>query len=181
MTSDPTFVLPADFVAARVCLRPAELAHGFRAGYLDERGVVQLAELVIASAAPTLPAIEELALLLSREYGRVPELVTEIETSLSRPSSEESFSPGTPWDSDPSRVWLYLVLDWLYSRRAHLSDPLGEIETVYADFDYPDEIDGLVRYLPAPPGQPSGASALEDRWRDFLDRRAIEYADRPCG
>lgn len=178
MTNESTFVLPADFVAARVALRPAELAYGFRAGYLDERSVVQMAERVIASGAPGLRAIEELGLLLSDEYGRVPELVTEIESSVGPAPLEPPLASGRQVESDPTRVWLYLVLAWLYSQRAEFSDPLGEIETIYADFGYPDEIDGLVRYLPAPPGQPSGPGAVEDRWRVYLTQRAAEFADR---
>ncbi|MBC9822951.1 DUF2247 family protein [Terrabacter sp. MAHUQ-38] len=166
LSNGSSFVLPADFVAARVALRPAELAHGFRSGYLDEQGVVQLAEHAIESGAPTLPSIEELGLLLSEEYGRVPELVTEMEES----------DPSAP--SEQTNVWLYLVLAWIYDHRDEFADPLAEIETVHADFDYPEGIEGLVGYLPAAPGQPSGPGAVEARWKAFLDRQGTHYARR---
>lgn len=44
--------------------------------------------------------------------------------------------------------WLYLCLAWLYQVRDLVNDPLGEVESVYADFGYPDEIASFVRYMP---------------------------------
>jgi hypothetical protein len=32
---------------------------------------------------------------------------------------------------------------------------------LYADFDYPDEIEGLMRSIPAPPGAERGTRAIE--------------------
>ena len=54
---------------------------------------------------------------------------------------------------------------------------MAEIESVYADFDYPDEIEGFVPFLPAPEGQPSGRDATEERWRAYLDS-VSEYSTR---
>ncbi len=70
----------------------------------------------------------------------MPGLLTEIETATSTT------------DPDPSRVWLFLVLARLYELRSSSEDPMAEIESVYADFDYPDEIEGFVPFLPAPKG-----------------------------
>lgn len=166
MTSQSTHVLPADFIAARVLLLPGELAQGYRLGHVDDRSVVQLAEQLLTSGAPVSAPTEELALLLSAEYDRVPDLIAEIEASDPSATSEQT------------DVWLYLVLAWMYDHRDELADPLGEIETVYADFGYPEQIEGLVRYLPAPAGQPTGRDAVEARWKSYLDRASIHYAGR---
>jgi hypothetical protein len=167
MTSEPTHVVvPADFIATRVLLLPGELARGYRLGHVNDRSVVQLAEQLLAAGSPVSAPAEELALLLSADYDRVPDLVAEMEESdLSAPSEQ-------------TKVWLYLVLAWIYDHRDEFADPLAEIETVYADFGYPEEIEGLVRYLPAPPGQPSGPSAVEARWKAFLDRQGAHFARR---
>jgi len=42
-----------------------------------------------------------------------------------------------------------LVLAWLYEHRLKLADPLGDVESVYADFDYPEEMSRFVRYMPS--------------------------------
>ena len=52
------------------------------------------------------------------------------------------------------------------------------IEMLYADFDYPTSIEGLVRYMPPPPGGKPGLVGLEHRWSAFIERRLAEYARR---
>lgn len=52
-------------------------------------------------------------------------------------------------DSLSSRRWLYLVLAWLFEHRDQLPDPLQAVETVYAEFDYPEDVAGFVRYMPS--------------------------------
>jgi len=160
--------LTADFVADRVRLLPAELARGYRLGCVDDRAVVKLAEDALKRGASELPAMEQLALLLADELDRVPALLTEIEAAASRTNV------------DPTRVWLFLVLARIYERRGISTDPMAEIEAVYADFGYPDEMEGFVPFLPAPKGEPSSREATEERWRAYLDRRADEYSTRPA-
>jgi hypothetical protein len=156
--------LPGDFVTARVMLTPAELATGYEMGLLDDRGAVKVAESLLAGGA--IPSwVEDLAILLSSEYDRVPELLSE------RASSESPIE-------DPSRVWLFLVLAHLHAHRDEVADPLGEIESIYADFEYPAEIDGLVRYLPAPADGEAGPAAVEARWQAYIDQRTSHYAGR---
>lgn len=55
---------------------------------------------------------------------------------------------------------------------------MAEIEGIYADFNYPDEIEGFVPFLPAPLEQTSGRDAIEEGWRAYLDERAVEYSTR---
>lgn len=158
--------LPAEFIAQRVHLLPAELAYGYRSGYIDEQAVVQLATIEVDRGRCDVPAVEELGLLLSDELDRVPDLITQIDTA------------GPTASSDPSRVWLFLHLALAYEQKTSSVDPLSEIEAIYADFDYPEEIEGFVPYLPAPEGQASSRDALEDRWRSYLERSALRYAER---
>jgi len=170
MSSDDLvkFTIPAEFVTARVSLTPGELVYGFRHGWLGDRAVVEVA-LAAYEAGRDLPsAEEELALLLSDSLERVPELVED----LARSSAEEP---------DPGGVWLYLALAWLYEHRSEHLESLEVIEMLYADFGYPEEIEGLVRFMPPPPGAETGHRAIEQRWEDFLGRKSAQYRDRDPG
>jgi hypothetical protein len=55
------------------------------------------------------------------------------------------------------------------------------IEMLYADFGYPEEIEGLVRFMPSPPGAETGYRAVEQRWEDFVSRKSAQYGDRDLG
>jgi len=70
-------------------------------------------------------------------------LVGEILRTLASASSSDGA------DSVSKNKWLFLNLSWLYDNRNKLSDPLEEVERVYADFDYPPDISKFVRYMPA--------------------------------
>jgi hypothetical protein len=157
--------IPAEFVTARVLLTPGELVYSYRRGWLGDRSVVDVALAAFEAGVGLPSAEEELALLLSDQLGRVPELVED----LARSSAEEH---------DPGGVWLFLALAWLYEHRSEHLDPLEVIEMLYADFDYPEEIEGLVRFIPPPPGAASGHRAIEQRWEDFVSRKSTQYRGR---
>lgn len=166
MTRDPSERIAVDFVARRVDLLPAELARGFRLGYVNEHDVVQLAERAVGRGLSSPSAMKELSYLLRDEIDRVPELVDQLDNDC------------PPTDFGPSRVWLFLVLALAWERRKDAPDGLGSIEHIYADFDYPEEMEGFVPFLPAPEGQPTGVAALEERWRSYLEDRQREFARR---
>ena len=44
--------------------------------------------------------------------------------------------------------WLKIVLANLFLHKVEVGDPLAEVERIYADFDYPEEIESFVRYMP---------------------------------
>lgn len=166
MNSESIRPLPFSFVDSHVHLLPAELAAGYRLGYLDEWTVVKLAERVFAAGNCQVAAVEELALLLSDDLDRVPALVAEVEADTNRTRAEER------------RVWLFLVLQWVYEHREISADPMGDLEKVYADFDYPQEMEPFVPFLPAPAGKSSGPEAIEERLRAYLDSRSRDYSQR---
>lgn len=72
------------------------------------------------------------------------------------------------------RKWTYLELKAAFELRECLADPLGVVEQIYADFDYPAAVAEFVRYMPPPPGAPTGEGALYDRWSDYLLSEAAE-------
>lgn len=51
-------------------------------------------------------------------------------------------------DNYNSSKWLYVLLLQLFNNRNNVIDPLGEVEKIYEHFDYPEEIESFVRYMP---------------------------------
>ncbi|NYG58744.1 hypothetical protein BJ980_001667 [Nocardioides daedukensis] len=165
------FVLPAEFVLSRAAPTPHDLVYGYQRGWLDDEGAVRVAEAALSMGMNLPDAVEELALLLRDDRYRVAELI--------RAAAEElSASSAALPSENPPRLWLYLALDWVYEHRADFVEPLEVIEMLYADFDYPAEIEGLVRFMPPPPGEPASGSGIEQRWRSYLSRMAEAYSAR---
>lgn len=168
MTDGTPFPIPAGFVTAYLLPTGAELAYGYRMGWITATDVVSIALAKETTGAPMTEAEHDLALLLSDEFDRVEDLVAILEI-----------------DDEPAelraRVWLYLALAWLHEHRADFEDPFGVIELLYADFDYPDEMKGLVRYMPVEPGEPTGMGAMEARWSEYLEHTGHAVRSRPDG
>lgn len=83
------------------------------------------------------------------------------------------------------RKWLYLILAWLFKNKEIIHDALGDVETIYAEFDYPSEIESFVRYMPVTDGyDPSIHSKNEnekrlfDNWRKYLEAAELELAKK---
>lgn len=59
------------------------------------------------------------------------------------------------------KKWMYVALKWLFENRRKIEDALGLVELVYADFDYPAEIESFVRYMPSQCDYDSRAHSVE--------------------
>ncbi|CAM3790086.1 DUF2247 family protein [Vibrio aquimaris] len=71
------------------------------------------------------------------------------------------------------RKWLFLILAWVYENRECCSDPLGVVEQIYADFEYPESIVGFVRYMPTEEpdlgSSEKNTARLLEKWSEFLE------------
>lgn len=72
--------------------------------------------------------------------------------------------------------WLYVLLSDVFHRKEEFEDPLGEVEKIYADFDYPEEIESFVRYMPPKDGYIPSAHTYEENiarlyshWEHYLN------------
>ena len=117
------------------------------------------ADLVLA------PAEEELALLLSVDFGRVDELARELEFS-DEPVERRA------------RFWLVVALAWLLDHRSEYDDPYGLIDLLYADFEYLTEVAPLSGYTSLEEGDAPGLDGILQRWRDSVERWRAEYRAR---
>ena len=159
------FNIPADFVLKHAIPTRAEIAYGFRDGWLLPADVVAVALAKYEASVPMSNTEVELALLLSDDLDRVDELTEALEI-LDEPLEARA------------RLWLFLALAWVLEHLGDFDDPFEVVEMLYADFDYPDEITGLVRFMPAEGGQAVGLRAIEERWRQYVSRVAAEYRER---
>jgi hypothetical protein len=72
-----------------------------------------------------------------------------------------------------------MLAAWAYENREENPDPLGAVEVIYADFDYPSTIESFVRYLPPSDGyNPSQFSPEQNhkrlmaKWSEFLSQNS---------
>ena len=159
------FRIPGSFITARTIPTKGELAYGFRRGWVSPADVVAVALAKYKRDLPLSKAEEELALLLPEDLDRVPSLVGNLQTE------QES-------NEDPARVWQFLTLAWLFEHRASYPNALQIIEMLAADFEFPEELHGLLRFMPPGAGESTGKEALYERWRKYLDRMSDYYKRR---
>lgn len=157
--------ISAEFILSQPELSWLELKWGFDHGWLNGPTVVDLAVAQLSANGNQVPEVVELASLGSTQLGEVGFILGK----LAETESGQVFI-------DPERNWLRIILAWLFVQRDEIADPLGAVEEVYANFDYPSEMSGFVRYMPPTDGYDPQAHSLEENvarlyrnWREFLD------------
>jgi len=75
--------------------------------------------------------------------------------------------------------WLYAVLWSLYQKRNSYEDALEMVERIYSDFDYPQNIASLIRYMPSEEGdlgsRELNAELLYKKWERYLNAEGLKY------
>ncbi len=145
-----------------------DLKYGFEHGMISATTAIDLAvrEVERGDVDPVLP---EVASLLRDDADELPDVLAQLD------------APGRANDPGLSaRRWLYLQLRAAYDRRRDLADPLGVVEELYADFDYPPRIEGFVRYMPLRADNEPGEAALFDRWAAYLDTERDALSASPA-
>lgn len=157
--------LDHDFVRrSGVRLDAEDLRLGLSLGLITPPTAVRLAQ-DAADAGCADPAVIDLAQLEPNEVAAVRQALR-----ASDPEDADLFPP------QAVRKWTYLELKAAFELRDRLRDPLGVVEEIYADFDYPSQVASFVRYMPPPPGAPVGEDALYDRWSTYLRDEYAELA-----
>lgn len=160
--------IPAWFILERCVPTPAQLAYGVCNGWLSSEGAVQIAAAKMDRCARVTRTEQELARTSPGDSKLVHHLMAELQVS------------SEPLESR-ARLWLFLALDWLYNNRDKFEDPWEVIEMIYADFDYPSEIDVLVRWMPHVGPEPPGMVTMEKRWQHYLLTSRQHFANPESG
>lgn len=146
-----------------------EIVYGFERGLLDAAGVVAAALDAYERGVPLSKPHEELALLLSDDLDRVEDLVNGM-SLLDEPTELRA------------RFWQYASLAWLLSHLDATDDPQETIDALYAYFDYPEEMSGIVSFMPPPAGEEASPQALHRRWEQLVEENRERYeAERRRG
>jgi hypothetical protein len=162
-----SFEVGSDFLEDQaVPLSLDDVRYGFARGWLHPDAVIRWATRQLERGQQR-EAISKIASLAPDNFPELGEIL--------KPQSPADAGKG---EDESKRKWLYLQLAAAYNRRADLSDPLGVVEQIYADFDYPPSIRGLIRYMPVDKGEKAGQAAIVDRWRKYLrEERAALTSD----
>jgi len=161
--------IPYDYIRTKTVLTWPEALWGYERQMIGWHTLVALAEDALANGSGNTLEVE-MAGLTKSEAQRAGELARELAGQQDVSDSEES-----------PRKWLYLALAWIYENRDAVTDPLGHVERIYADFEYPEEMSGFVRYMPPDDGYDPTRHSLEenekrllDRWREYLRKEEEE-------
>lgn len=124
-----------EFLSLHANLSWRDVLFGIKKRLISEEVSIDKA-LVELGISPDAPA--DVAILASEhDLLRILEIVDRLA------AAEVSIS-----SAEIQRKWLCLQLAWLYQIRDLVIDPLGKVESVYADFGYPEEMASFVRYMP---------------------------------
>jgi hypothetical protein len=148
-----------EFLSQHANLSWGDVLFGIKSGLASEEVAIDkaLVEIGISSDTPVDVAI----LASEHDLFRILEIVDRLA------AAEVSISSAVL-----QQKWLYLHLAWLYQIRDLVNDPLGEVESVYADFGYPEEMASFVRYMPMS-GPDLGSreknlDRLYGNWRSYI-------------
>lgn len=162
--------IPYSFVRERLKLSWRDALWGYEHQMIGWSAVVDLATDGLCADSND-PLEIELAGLTKVETFQVDDLLRELANA----------SPGEN-SAIAQRKWLYLSLAWLFENKSNIPDPLGDVESIYADFDYPPEVESFVRYMPVTDGYDPNAHTKDEnenrlfrKWQDYLVAAESEF------
>lgn len=159
------FEIPADFVNERVVLEPEELVWGFRNGWVSAEGAVRVCVHAWNVTGAVDPITESIALLLSGEEEHVTEIVDPVRVSVE-------------WVSYEAQVWLFLAVAYVHANWDALDDPHERLASIFADFEYTDEMSPSIRFMPYTESGEPPAGYVESRLAEYVAKKSELYGNR---
>ena len=154
------FKLTYKFVSNRVNLLWSDIAYAINRNILPQDSAIEHAIIKISQSKDYNQVLFDLASLFKGES--VQPYLNEL-VRLEKYHDEKSIN----------EKWLYLILAWIFENKDSYVDPLGVVEQVYADFDYPKEVATFVRYMPTEEvpldTKEMNESRLYKKWEEYLD------------
>jgi hypothetical protein len=74
---------------------------------------------------------------------------------------------------------LFVLLAWIYENKDLYDDPLDVVEDVYADFNYPSEINSFIKFMPSSDPDlgsvEKNCARLLEKWNFYLKEQKDKY------
>ncbi|MEM6160100.1 DUF2247 family protein [Erwinia sp. P6884] len=164
------YPIPFDFIDKNSHLSWCDVKWGYENNLITSDVLIKKAEKNVLAGNYTNSELE-LSFIIPGEVNHVAHFLKDLCSEL---DPED--------DLITKRKWLFIVLYWLWNNRNSFEDPLAEVEMIYADFDYPSEIEGFIKYMPPSDGyDPSKHSQMENinhlmnKWKNYLEKRSTIF------
>lgn len=168
MINSANIEIPYEFASSNVELSWADIKFGIGSNFLVENDAITHAVNELSKEESPSSDLESLAFLFKGE---------DIEPFLTNLSTLEHEN-----ENAIKEKWLYLLLKWIFEHKDSLyKNFLDVVEHVYADFDYPHIIAGLIKYMPnenTSKYNATGENLLLEVWGDYLRKQDILYNNR---
>jgi len=128
--------VPNSFIYSCGYLGWRDVLWGYRRELVSWEFVVGFAEFCVSNGSACTQEIDMVCLGLTD--------IQEIEAKLCSLAESET----DILEVGPKEKWLYVGLKWLFEHKYDVADPLGLVELMYEDFDFPVEMECFVRYMP---------------------------------
>lgn len=162
MTYQPIPIL--DILSIHPSLTWREIQWAYKRRLIGWRDPVSIAKDRVHRGS-TNHAEQELAQIDKERTDLIPTLLQDI-TQTEVPEEEYSIQ----------RLWLYILLRWIYDHRSQFDDPLGKAESIAGDFQYPESTWPFLRMIPPQDGRdPARYSLAENeqylfgRWSEYIE------------
>lgn len=139
-----------------------DIAYGLEHGFLSPVGVVEYAVEGLSAESPVEEY--ELACMTGDDASDVRECVGRLAASSAQDIEEAKKS------------WIFLIFLWVFNNKNKYRDPLGVAEKLHADFDYPESVAPVIRYMPAAGSSLEGEGQLFKNWSNMVEslRRELQ-------
>lgn len=127
-----------------------EIGYAFERQLISPNVVIDYAMDKVASADQ--PDDDELAIASSSVNNSIVALVQKL-----------AMAKGVSENDELNLRWANITLAWAYERREQVNDLLDVAESIYTDFDYPEELSAFVRYMPSDAPDLGSVEANENR------------------
>lgn len=152
-----------DFCFKVLTLSWKDIIWAVERGIFGWKDVRDFAVAKLDGKSPTFDIENEISMLGKNEASEI--------MSLARDAASIECDCG----SVPDR-WRFLLLKWIYENRDSFAHPLGVVEELYAEFDYPQEMEPFISFLPPGGGwdptkhsRGENENRLLENWRVYLD------------
>ena len=133
-----------------------ELLYGLEKGYTNSQGIIDYSINKLNKKSSQLEI--ELA-----SMGFSPINYFDLLETLKKIVSNEHIEV-----NDMKESWVFLVFSWIYMNLSNFKDPFMVAEELYADFDYPEEVAQIIRYMPTKCEAIGSEDALYKNWEKLI-------------